>query len=399
MNIKDIETTVVSVPHIAPIRFSQGAALGTTRTVIKIYTDEGIIGLGETAGAAPKSTIDSNLKPILIGANPFDVEKLLAKCSGYDRYQPFYTRNMRAFSGIEIALWDIIGKSADRPVYDLLGGRYRDRVTFSGYWYPRYQNGNEGGESTPEQIASYCEKAIKQYGFKRLEGKVGVFSPDFDIQTVAAIRSRVGDEVELGVDPNGLWSPESAIKIIRKMDEYDLCNVEEPCRDLVACAGVRARVDVPISTHCPLIAELTKLGVADVMVCDPYEVGGILSAKKLCGAAELHNLGFWIHSAAELGVSMAANLHIAASSPHIIHPSQGTYEHVSDEIIKGGKLKIHEGSIDIPNGPGLGVELDEMKVSQYHKNFEENGEFGFAGYGTISSDSERPDWWPSIPQW
>ncbi len=400
MKIKEIETVVVSVPHVAPIRFSQGAALGTTRTLIKIYSDEGIVGLGETAGAAPKNTIDRSLKQILIGESPFDVEKLLAKCSGYDRYQPFYTRNMRAFSGIEIALWDMIGKIVDRPVCDLFGGRYRDRVTFSGYWYPRYQNkSGEGGESTPEEIASYCETAIKKYGFKRLEGKVGVFSPAFDVETIATIRSSVGRDIELGVDPNGLWSPESAIKIIRKMDEFDLCNVEEPCRDLVACANVRARVDVPISTHCPLIAELTRLGVADVMVCDPYEVGGILSTKKLCGAAELHNLGFWIHSAAELGISMAANLHIASSSPHIIHPSQGTYEHLSDEIIKGGKFKIYGGSINVPSGPGLGVELDESKVSRYHKVFEEQGEFGFAGYGTISSDSERPDWWPSIPQW
>lgn len=193
--------------------------------------------------------------------------------------------------------------------------------------------------------------------------------------------------------------PESAIKIIKKMDQYDLCNVEEPCRDLEASARVRSRVDVPISTHCPLIAELVRLRVADVMVCDPYEVGGILATKKLCAACELHNLGFWIHSAAELGISMAANLHIAASSPHIIHPSQGTYEHISDEIIKGGKFKIKGGCINVPVGPGLGVEIDETKLKTYENVYQEKGDFGFAGYGTISSDSERPDWWPSIPQW
>jgi glucarate dehydratase len=399
MRITDVETTIVSVPHLAPLRNSQGATPGTTRTIIRIYSDENIVGLGETVGSAPKNVIDKNLRQIVVGSNPFDIEKLLAKCSGYDRYQPFFSRNMRAFSGIEIALWDMIGKSIGKPVFDLLGGKYRDRVSFSGYWYPRYKLGTRGGESTPEQIAHYCGDAIKKYGFTRLEGKVGVFSPTVDIETVAAIRSQVGEEIEIGVDANGLWSPESAIRIIKKMDQYDLCNVEEPCRDLEASARVRSRVDVPISTHCPLIAELVRLGVADVMVCDPYEVGGILATKKLCAACELHNLGFWIHSAAELGISMAANLHIAASSPHIIHPSQGTYEHVSDEIIKGGKFKIRKGCIEVPEGPGLGVEIDEAKLRTYEKMYQEKGDIGFAGYGTISSDFLRPDWWPSMPQW
>jgi len=284
-------------------------------------------------------------------------------------------------------------------VYDLIGGLYRDKVSFSGYWYPRYKKGRVGGESTPQTIAKYCEEAVRKYGFTRLEGKVGIFHPNFDIKTIEAIRGEVGPEVELGVDANGVWSPETAIKVIKKMDSYDLCNVEEPCRDLEACARVRRRVDVPISTHCPLVAEVMKLGVADVMVCDPYEVGGILVTKKLVAAAELHNLGFWLHSAAELGVSMAANMHIVASSPHIIHPSQGTYEHIADDVIKSGKFKIKDGCIVVPNGPGLGVEIDETRLKRYHEMYLEQGEAGFAGYAIISADTNRPTWWPSIPQW
>lgn len=134
------------------------------------------------------------------------------------------------------------------------------------------------------------------------------------------------------------------------------------------------------------------------MVCDPYEVGGILVTKKLVAAAELHNSGFWIHSAAELGVSMAANIHLAASSPHMIHPNQGTYEHISDDIIKGGKFKIKDGCITVPNGPGLGVEIDETRLKQYHEMYLEQGEAGFAGDSIISADTNRPTWWPSIPQ-
>jgi glucarate dehydratase len=292
-----------------------------------------------------------------------------------------------------------MGKSVDKPVHSLIGGLWRDRVAFSGYWYPRYKKGKIGGETTPEAIASYCKESIRQYGFTRLEGKVGIFPPSVDIATVEAIRSAVGPEVELGVDPNGVWSPETAIRTIRKMDRFDLCNVEEPCRELDASARVRSRVDVPLSTHCPLVAEILRLGVADVMVGDPYEAGGILVSKKLVAACELHNLGYWIHSALELGISLAANIQICASSPHIIHPSQGTYEHLADDIIRGGKFEIRDGSIKVPTGPGLGVEIDEKKLDRYHRLYEEEGEAGFAGYSTIGSDPERPGWSPSFPEW
>ena len=399
MKIEDIETTVVTVPFNAPVRWSKGVVTGTTRTVIKVISDDETIGIGETEGASPKNVIDTQIKPILVGSSPFDIEKLLAQCSLYDRYQPFFTRNMRAFAGIEIALWDMIGKAVDKPVYDLIGGLFRDKVPFSGYWYPRYESSQVASESTPEAIAKFCEETIRAYGFTRLEGKVGIFPPNFDVKTIEAIRSAVGPEIELGVDPNAAWSPETAIKVIKKMNAYDLCNVEEPCRELEACARVRSRIDVPVSTHCPLIAEVVRLGVADIMVSDPYEIGGILVTKKLVGAAELHNLGFWLHSAAELGVSLAANIHIAASSPHMIHPNQGTYEHIADDIIKGGKHRIKDGCISVPNGPGLGVQLDEAKLKQYHELYLAQGAAGFGGHSTISSNADKQLRWPSLPQY
>ena len=92
-------------------------------------------------------------------------------------------------------------------------------------------------------------------------------------------------------------------------------------------------------------------------------------------------------------------MQICASSPHIIHPSQGTYEHLADDIIGGGKFEIRNGSIKVPTGPGLGVEIDEKKLDRYHRMYEEEGEAGFAGYSTIGSDPERPGWSPSFPEW
>jgi len=399
LKITNVTCNVVTIPFRAPIRYAHGSLAGTTRTLVRIETDEGITGLGETLGSDSARTID-NLKPSIVGIDPHDIESIILKCSGYARYHPFYTINMRPLAGIEIALWDIVSKAANRPLYDLLGGKCRDSVAFSGYVYPRYQNQTEGGETTPEEISNYCAKIVKENGYKRIEVKLGVFDLQKDIETIRAIREKIGSNVEVGVDPNSLWSPETAIKMIGKLDRYDLCNVEEPCRGLEASARVRRSVTVPISTHSPLIPEVARLNAADVIVGDPHEAGGILISKKLIAAAEIHNLGFWLHSTAEAGVSMAAYLHIAASSPHIIHPSQGTYEHLADDIIIGSKHKFREGSVRVPDGPGLGVELDEEKVRIYHENFLRSGEQGFAGYNPIrEADVQRPKWTPRIPEY
>ena len=383
---------------IHPIRYSQGVVEGTTRTIVKIYTDEGITGFGETTGASSKHIIENSLKHHFIGANPFDIEKLLIKSSGYSRHHPFLTRNMRHFSGIEIALWDIIGKHVGIPVHYLIGGKYRTKIPFTGYMYPTNTQ-FDMQDNISEDIANNCKKAVQKFGYTRLEIKLGVFKPETDIKIIQTMREVLGSEIEIGIDSNGIWAPETAIRTIRKMESYDLCNVEEPCIGLLASARVRQKIHTPISTHIPLIPEVIKLEAADVLVLDPYEVGGINVTKKMIACAEQHNLGCWLHSTADLGISMAANMHIIASSPHIIHPSQGTYEHISDDIIKGGKFQIIDGKINVPTGSGLGISLDDNKVEKYNQIYEENGEYGYPGYGLIPFDPNNPDWWPSIPTW
>jgi glucarate dehydratase len=400
LKITDIKCDVVTIPLKAPIRFAGGALTGTTRTIVRVETDEGITGLGETLGSEPAQVVEKSIKPLLLGADPHDLERITVRCTGYMRYMPFNTINMRPFAGVEMALWDIVAKAAGQPLCNLLGGKFRDSVAFSGYIYPRYRNRDEGGEEKPEEIANYCAKIIKENGYGRIEIKLGIFDPQRDVATVAAIRDRIGPNVEIGVDANSAWSPETAVRTIRKLEHYDLCNVEEPCRGLEASARVRRGINTPISTHSPQIPEVAALHAADVIVGDPHEAGGILISKKLIAAAEIHNLGYWLHSTAEAGVSMAAYLHIAASSPHIIHPSQGTYEHLSDDIILGGKHRIQGGSIRVPDKPGLGIELDENKMRTYHDRFLNYGEEGFAGYSAVKeADSLRPEWAPTLPQY
>lgn len=394
MKISDLKTTAVNVPLEAPIRWALGVVEGTTRTIVEVTTDEGITGLGETVGDYSKRSIDEEIKPIVVGRDPFDIQGLIARCT-FEVEKTFFGRwdaDLTAFAGVEMALWDIMGKAIGKPLCELLGGASRQEVPFAGYVFPRYREGEVGGESNPSEIASFCRGLIEEFGFKTLEIKLGVFDPNVDIEIVRAIRESV-DDIQVRVDPNSVWSVETSIRTIKKMARYDVQNVEEPTKGLSALANVRTATGAAISTHSSLIPEIAALGAADSIVGDLHHGGGIWMTKKLVSVAEAFNLDFWLHSGCELGISTAACIHLAASTPHMIHANQTHYHHQVDDVISHGKFKIENGSITVPTGPGLGVELDEEKVSKYSDLYKHMGPYRFY------CDRRRPDWIPSMPMW
>jgi glucarate dehydratase len=398
--IKTLETTVVSVPLTAPIRWAMGSLGHTTRTIVTLRTDDGTIGYGETIGSQPKDVIDREIRPSVEGLDPFNIEKIIARGGLPQRHHAFlaWQGRMRALAAVEMACWDAMGKALGRPVCDLIGGRYRERAAFSAYVYPRYkrEGDEEGGESSPEEIARYCGDVVRKFGYRMLEFKFGVNSPEADAETIRQVRNRVGPEVELRVDPNSVWSPETSMRMMPLLGELGVSFVEEPCFGLQAMARVRAVSKIPFSSHAQfMIPEVVALRSADAICVDPHECGGIQTLKKLIAVTEVHNLACWLHSNAELGVSQAAYLHIVASSPHIIHPSQGTYEHVSDDVIKGGKFPVEGGSTEVPTGPGLGVELDDVKVRKYSDYHREHSEGGFSR----PVDLENAEWTLAAPRW
>ena len=160
MQIERIETTRINVPFEAPILWSQGYRGSTTRTLIKVFTDEGIVGIGETRG---DDGIEESIQQIaakLKGEDPFNIENILERFHMKAYFQGYF--GLAAVAGIEIALWDIIAKKADRPLCDLIGGRYRSEVPFSGYIFFRMKNEEtgKGGEKTPEEIVKFCQEAV-----------------------------------------------------------------------------------------------------------------------------------------------------------------------------------------------------------------------------------------------
>lgn len=393
MKITDVKTTVVFVPYNAPLRWALGCLPGNVRTIVEVFTEERIVGLGECFSEFNKEIIDKYYRPKIIGGDPFDIEKIMAKCRWSARWSP---RGGHSYSlaAVEMALWDIIGKIVDRPVCDLLGGRVRDRIEHVGYIWPRYA-GNEGvgGESSPEDIAKFASDVVSQHGFRTLELKLGVFPPRVDIEIVKAIRNELGPDVDIRIDPNKIWSIHTAIRTLREMEKYNLANVEEPTGTLESMAAVRRSVNMPFSTHDLNIDKIVRLGAADAIAGDIQFHGGLIATKNFVALCQRLGLDYWLHTGDELGIHTAAAAHLVASTPYMTHPNQSMSIHMIDDIIKE-KFRYKEGTIRVPEGPGLGVEIDRRKLRKYSQLYETEREKLWT-----FPDFRRPEWVPRIPSW
>src|ERR1051326_4606309 len=218
MKIVSLQTTVVTVPMEAPLRWSLGVETGTTRTIVELETDEGITGVGETYGGEGTVRSLNFLRPILENSDPFEIERILKKlqvfCISYETFVPPH-----AVAAVEMACWDIMGKALNRPVCSLLGGKFREHVPFAGYIFFRYPSSNgKCGEDTPEKLLAYTEALVDQYHFESLKIKGGALPPEQELEAVRLIRKKF-PQAKLRFDPNAAWSVSTAINILRRMGE------------------------------------------------------------------------------------------------------------------------------------------------------------------------------------
>jgi glucarate dehydratase len=398
MKITDVETTVVTMPFEAPIRWAFGTRTGTTRTIVKVHTDEGITGIGESYGGKATALGVQSLKPLVIGEDPFNTEHLVSKFIGFSGRGVLPIGHPMFFAPIEIACWDIIGKTLNTPVCKLIGGMNRKKIPFSAFVFYRYKGeSGVGGESTPKDIVKYCSDAIDKWGFKVLKLKGGVLHPRIEVETIKELRETFGEETGLRIDPNAIWSVETSIQVGRELEKYNLEYYEDPTWNLEGMAQVRKKVNIPLSTNMCCISldqipPAIRLGAIDVILTDLHQWGGIWNGKKLAAIAETFQLGLSMHSCAELGVSTAVMLHFAASTPYLTYACDQHYHHHVDDIITK-PFVYKDGCMTLPDGPGLGVELDDDKVDKYAKLSEEKGE------ARITFDPYRPDWVPMHPSW
>jgi glucarate dehydratase len=363
MKISAIEVTVVNVPFVAPIRWSGGANEDWTRLIIEMRTDDGLHGLGETlGGSVTKALIDTEIAPMFLGESPFDIERMLAKATFVPLY---YGKCGRcAIAGLEVACWDIMGKAVGKPVCQLLGGRLREEIPFAAYLYHRNANRRgEGRIDTLDDVLAHARKLVAGHGFQTFKYKGGVKTPAEELEILTALRAAF-PKASIRYDPQAIFSPATAIRIGKRLEPLDLEYYEDPCWGNEGMARVRGRVDIPLATNMCVIdlddvAEGLRMGSVDVILGDIFEWGGITNIKKLQGACEVFQLNLNFHSAAELGIGTAAYLHVAASVPALPHALDTHILETAADVVKGGVIALSDrATMKVPQGPGLGVELD-----------------------------------------
>lgn len=379
MKISRIEATLISVPFVAPIRWSGGANEDWTRIIIQVFTDDGLVGLGETlGGSVTKTLIDTEIAPMFLGESPFDIEKMLAKAT----FVPLYYGKCGycAIAGLEVACWDLMGKATGRPVCDLLGGRLREEVPFAAYIYHRNNNRDGWGEiDTADQVIAHARDMVERFGFQTVKYKGGVKSEVEEVANMQALREAFPD-LKLRFDPNAIYSQATAIRIGKTLESLDLEYYEDPVWGNVAMAEVRKKVDMPFATNMCVIdldslAVGQALGSVDVILGDIFEWGGIANIKKLEGVCETFQLGLNFHSAAELGIATACYLHMAAAVKALPFALDTHITELGADVVKPGVIGLTDrGTMKVPTGPGLGVELDDDLFAAAREAYETLGD-------------------------
>ena len=339
---------------------------GGNHVFVKVISDEHIYGIGEAYRVGPDAAVIAvidDFKSWLIGEDPFRIEHLWRIMYNGSRF-PGGSIGYAALSGIEIALWDLKGRALGRPVYELIGGRCRDRV--------RVYRGIGG--ATPETLAAEARRAVDE-GFTAV--KMMPLPPDSEktpwgmvlrgtARRMEAVRKAVGDAVDIGLDPHAqIFEPYKARELTEAVRPYRPMFVEEPLRpeNIPALAALRREVGVPIATGEMLYTkyafrDILAAGAADILQPDLLICGGLLEAKKIAAMAEAHYVKIAPHS--PLGpVSTAVAVHFAASTPNfLILEYQPDQSGPARDLVRK-PLVLEDGHIRIPDQPGLGIELNE----------------------------------------
>jgi len=361
------------------MRITQVAALNLADQVVlvRVQTDAGIVGIGEASPMYPAvicTIVHQVLAPLLLEHDPFQIERL------YDRM--LYARPGRfcnyklgpqgaltsAISGVEIALWDVMGKALRQPVYALLGGLYRERV-------PVYASMALMHEKTPEAWAARARHFVEQgYGGVKVGiGREWGFdgAQDDPVATVRTVRRAVGDGVDLVVDAHNAYFPHTAEAIARDFEPYRVFHFEEPIAafDWEGMARLREHTTTPIAAGeqiytLPEFKRFLVAGAVDILQCDLTKAGGLWAGKKVAALAEAFDVPLTLHNY-HSPVATAAMLHFAAATPACRYRQEVRADpHPLADIARNPPRQA-DGAMALPEGPGLGLDLDEERVAYY----------------------------------
>ncbi len=350
MKITAIKTYLM---HAAPPETGGWSARNWLFT--KVETDEGIYGIGEASGwPRVVETAIHDMTPLVIGEDPFHIEKLWSKMQvAIMGHGMTGIVGGGAMTGIEMALWDIKGKALGQPVWNLLGGKIRDKVRI-------YAHAHE--KEHARELLDRGYNAIKTGGIKNC------------VESVEAIRKEVGPGIDLMVDVHGPpWlTTRDAIALGRALEDYDLLFYEDPVapENIDAIARVSEAVDIPIAAgerHAGIwgVKELIEREIIDVVQPDTGRAGGLSQMKKIAAMAEAHYCSMAPHDGSLGPVAEMAAVHLMATLPNFL-----ILEHLEDDVpqryeVMIGQPKIVDGHIIVPDTPGLGIDIVEEAIAKY----------------------------------
>lgn len=388
MKIASVQAWWVSIP-IETAR-QHRSDFGTLTTfdaaILRIETDDGLVGWGEGKNAAGSAgtyaalvaLLNDEVAPQLIGRNPGDITAIWemlyngvraprAAASGHA--MPGLARRgltIAAISAVDIALWDILGKHLNQPVWQLLGGRKADRL-------PAYAS---GGWASAAEIGAQLQGYIDKGGFRSVKMRVGSMDPSIhaSAERVRAARAALGPDVEIAVDAHGTYTVAEAKRFAHLVRDCDLAWFEEPVTgdDKQGMAEVRAATSIPIAageSECTRFdfRDLAMLRACDIFQPDPAFCGGITETMRIAALASSFNLRFAPHLWAG-APCFYAGLHICAASPasFIIEYSSGANPMIHD--LTETPVQVADGMVSIPDGPGLGFSLPESVMKAHARN-------------------------------
>jgi glucarate dehydratase len=360
------------------------------RSIVEVRCADGLVGLGETYGDAPHLALLNRAAAVLNGLDVFDLAGLERRVAGAigtvdapDRHgltggSSAAKTLARVVSPFETALLDLQARAIGRPVYELLGGKVRDRVPFSAYLFYKWA-GHPGAEPDawgealdPAGIVAQARIMIDRYGFESIKLKGGVFPPDEEIAAIRALRAEFPD-LPLRLDPNAAWTPATSVKVAREtagLLEY----LEDPTGGLTGMAEVAAVAPMPLATNMCVVAfadlpESVRRGSVGIVLSDHHYWGGLRASANLAAICRTWGIGLSMHSNSHLGISLAAMTHLAAATPNLTYavdthtPWQSGVDVVADPLVIAG------GSAAVPDTPGLGVTLDPDALARLHENY------------------------------
>lgn len=388
--MKITEITTFRLRYDMPIPMADAIHYMPARPVlvVQVHTDEGFTGIGEAATyggdlESTESLVLNTLKPIVIGEDPFAVERMWQKMATQPHQRGSRGMLMMAISGVDIALWDIIGQAARVPLYRLLGG-FRDTLT--AYASAGFYSREKTAQALADEVAGYVEN-----GFEWVKIKVGR-NPDLfwnplhlmqasdyatatfeeDIERVQAARTAIGSRARLAIDANNAWSPSEALRFMEAIGTDRIAWLEEPVatEDRRGSAEVARRLTTPVAgyeteTGLAGFRDCIVSGAVDIVQPDVIWTGGITPCRKIAALAEAFHLPVVPHVFSS-GLSTIANMHFIASLPNggLLEFDQNPNP-LRSELFEEPIVVNPHGKVSMPSGPGLGVRLSQTTIDRY----------------------------------